>query len=129
MVVYGDNKSQLVGAGAESEEHEAVHLSGLLRRHEWLIRCWLTNFCSDNYWERLPSSWREALLALSDEDMQELPAALPVPACWPQDLRELVQTARRLAPPDQQSLDAPVEPVSTWLLDGIPHVRNMGPKK
>ncbi len=114
---------------ASAEAVEAERLAGLLKRHEWLMRCWLTNFCCNSYWERLPESWREALLTLSDEEMQELPAGLHPPDTWPSDLRELVLTARQLAPPEQAELDAPVERVSTSLLDGIPHVRNMGPKK
>ena len=111
------------------EAAEAQQLYSLIKRHAWIMQCWLTNFCCNSYWERLPESWREALLSLSDEEMQELPAGLHPPTTWPPELRELVLTAQQLAPPTQAELDASVERVSPMLLDGIPHVRNMGPKK
>ena len=114
---------------SSAEAAEAQQLYSLIKRHAWIMQCWLTNFCCNSYWERLPESWREALLSLSDEEMQELPAGLHPPTTWPPELRELVLTAQQLAPPTQAELDASVERVSPMLLDGIPHVRNMGPKK
>ena len=113
----------------DEEKAECTKLAALLRKHEWLSRCWLTNFCSDGYWESFAPEWRSALLSLTDEELQELPAALPVPAEWPEDLRELVLMARSIAPPDEATLNAGVPKVSPWLLDGVPHARNMGPKK
>ena len=52
------------------------------------------NTALDIDWERLPESWREALLSLSDEEMQELSAGLHPPDTWPPELRELVLTAQ-----------------------------------
>ena len=126
--VHVHTRSTMDGTSS-AEAAEAQQLYSLIKRHAWIMQCWLTNFCCNSYWERLPEGWREALLSLSDEEMQELPAGLHPPTTWPPELRELVLTAQQLAPPTQAELDASVERVSPMLLDGIPHVRNMGPKK
>ena len=111
------------------EAAEAEALADFLRSHEWLSRCWLTNFCSDGYWDELPPTWRSALLALSDSELQRLATDLAVPADWPSSLRHLVLTARRVAPPREALAEDGASEVSPWLLDNLPHARNMGPKK
>ena len=127
--VHACSRCWSMDSTSSAEAAEAQQLYSLIKRHAWIMQCWLTNFCCNSYWERLPESWREALLSLSDEEMQELPAGLHPPTTWPPELRELVLTAQQLAPPTQAELDVSVERVSPMLLDGIPHVRNMGPKK
>lgn len=106
-------------------------LSSLLRRYEWLCRCWLTNFVTEDHFARLEPGTREAMMSLSDEELQRLATDLPVSPSWPSELRDLVLAARRLAPPasatrdDDEGASRP----NGFFFRGLPRTRNMSPKK
>ena len=68
-------------------ETEATALAGLLSKHGWLARTWLTNFCVDDTYGQLDPNTQTALLNLSDEEMQRLPVDLPVDQNWSAELR------------------------------------------
>ena len=113
-----------------TETAEATALASLLQRHEALSRAWLTNFCGHGLWERLLSpAFREALLALTDEELQRLAVDLPVSPSWPAEMRELVLAARRCAPPAAALRgNGSLKPAKV-LFEGVAHSRNMNPKK
>ena len=51
-------------------------------------------------WERLPESWREALLSLSDAELEHPPDT------WPPELRELVLSAQQHPPSDSSAVSS-----------------------
>ena len=113
---------------AGSLADEASALVALLQKHDTINRTQLTSFCLADVWGSLPAAWRSALLALTDLELQRLSTDLPVPSGWPDDLRSMVEAARRLAPSaDAPPADAP--PAGTWLFRGLPRVNNTNPKK
>ena len=128
----GPAAASLGGAAAAAGDEAAAEASRLadhLRRYEWLWRCWFTNFCLDRYWEtRIPAEWRTALLDLQDAELQRLASDFEAPEGWPPDLKELVRASQRIAPPADLAQRRPPR-VSPWLIGGIPHANNMGPKK
>ena len=113
----------------EEVSAEATALAGLLRRHEWLTRAWLTNFAVEDTFARLQPATQAALLSLSDEELQRLATDLPVNPEWPEELSELLCAARRLAPPESALRGEEALPPNKFLFAGLPRTRNMGPKK
>ena len=85
--------------GMQAVADEATALARLFGKHEWLTRCWLTSFCTDNIFSKLQPATQAALLSLSDEELQRLATDLPVRPEWPDELTELLNAARRIAPP------------------------------
>ena len=104
-------------------------LARALHAHGWLARAHLVDFVADAHWERLDPAWRDALAALTDEQLVRLPTDLPLPESWPVDLRELITAAR------DDYIDRPPAPQPAarrpgyWLRAGLPNARNMSPKK
>ena len=111
---------------------EARRLATYLERYGHIAKAWLTNFCTEDHWSNFFSAdTRQVLLSLSDSDMQRLPVDLPIEDHWPEELRELLEVARFVAPPER-ALSAAAEGhggASEFLFKGVPHARNMSPKK
>ena len=107
---------------------EALRALALLQTHDWLLNARVaTDFVADDLFSRLPDGWGDALLELGDEELTNLPIALPLPPRWPAALRALVEAARAFSiPPHEIAED---DSVNRWLLQQVPNTRNMGPKK
>jgi len=60
----------------------------LLKTYRWLVDVRTANFYTDRVWERLPSSWREALDASTLDELADLAdlARAPRASCWPLSL-------------------------------------------
>eukprot|EP00900_Chrysochromulina_parva_P007188 jgi/Chrpa1/16470/Chrysochromulina_OHIO_Genome00023041-RA len=103
MKMMADREAQRVqGASSAPPPHQLGSLSRSSSSPLTISGNMKLNTALDIDWERLPESWREALLSLSDEEMQELSAGLHPPDTWPPELRELVLTAQ-LHPPSDSS--------------------------
>ena len=107
---------------------EALRALALLRDHDWLLNARVaTDFVADDLFSRLPEGWGDALLELGDEELTNLPIALPLPPRWPAALRALVEAARAFSVLPHEIVED--SSVNRWLLQQVPNTRNMGPKK
>ena len=115
---------------SRASTEEATSLAAVLTRHSWLIRCWLTNFATDDLFSCLQPATQSALLSLTDEELQRLATDLPVRPEWPDELREMLDAARRVAPPATATrVDDATNLPDKFFFGGLPRTRNMGPKK
>ena len=115
---------------SRTSTEEATSLAAVLTRHSWLIRCWLTNFATDDLFSCLQPATQSALLSLTDEELQRLATDLPVRPEWPDELREMLDAARRVAPPATATrVDDATNLPDKFFFGGLPRTRNMGPKK
>ena len=115
---------------SSTSTEEATSLAAVLTRHSWLIRCWLTNFATDDLFSCLQPATQSALLSLTDEELQRLATDLPVRPEWPDELREMLDAARRVAPPATATrVDDATNLPDKFFFGGLPRTRNMGPKK
>ena len=124
----GSISCEMESSDVDALRAEALRALALLRSHDWLLNARVaTDFVADDLFSRLPDGWGDALLELGDEELTNLPIALPLPPRWPAALRALVEAARAFSvPPHEIAEDSSV---NRWLLQQVPNTRNMGPKK
>ena len=116
--------------GMQAVADEATALARLFGKHEWLTRCWLTSFCTENIFSKLQPATQAALLSLSDEELQRLATDLPVRPEWPDELTELLNAARRIAPPAtaRRGESADAELPNKFFFRGLPRTRMRSPR-
>ncbi|XP_064645436.1 probable methyltransferase-like protein 25 [Lineus longissimus] len=89
-----------------------------LQENYWIFNFQITNFFGNSTWEKIPVEWREPLLDLSTQELNELPYHY-CKEDWPESLKSFLQLSQRLSLPRQQSGKNPTVKINKDIKRGM----------